>query len=64
MEVKVIKARYLIKCDMPGCKNISKNMFSQGDELKTTGLAICDKCIREMSAKIKNVRNINGKEIN
>ena len=60
--MKVIKAKYLIKCDIPGCKNISKNMYRQGEELRTIGLAVCDKCIKEMASKIKNVRGKNEKE--
>ena len=60
--MKIIKAKYLIKCDIPGCRNMSKNMYSQSEELKTTGVAICDKCIKEMSSKIKITRGNNGKE--
>ena len=56
--MQVIKARYLIKCDVPGCKNISKNMYSHGEALKSTGLAICDKCIKEMSSKIRTKKEI------
>ena len=62
--MKIVSARYLIKCDVPGCSNIAKNLYSQGDDGKVNGLAICEKCIREISLKIKQTRSLNGKENN
>ena len=32
--MKTVRARYLIKCDIPGCSNVAKNIFSQGDDVK------------------------------
>ena len=49
-----INAKYLIKCDIPGCKNIAKNMFCQGDGIQTFGTAICEKCIKELNYKPKS----------
>ena len=60
--MKIIRAKYLIKCDVPGCNSVSKNMYSQKDSLSTTGLAICDKCIKELASKTKNTRSSYEKE--
>ena len=48
-----ISAKYLIKCDIPGCNNIARHMFSQGDGKQALGLAICEKCIKELNYKPK-----------
>ena len=56
--MKVHKARYLIKCEMPGCKNISKYMYSAIDEEGVKGVAICDQCVKAMSANIKSKKTI------
>lgn len=49
-----ISAKYLIKCDIPGCKNIARNMYYQGEGKQALGLAVCEKCIKELNYKPKS----------
>ena len=62
--MKIIKAKYLIKCDIPGCGNVAKNLYSQGETASVNCIAICEKCAREILLKNKQIRSINGKENN
>ena len=54
--MKVVRAKYLINCDVPGCKNISKNIYGMEEAIDKSGLAICDKCIRKLYSKLKETK--------
>lgn len=50
--MNVIKAKYLVKCEIPGCENIAKQAFSAGAD-DSCKIAVCDKCVRAMYNKLK-----------
>jgi len=59
--VKIMRSKYLIKCEMPGCSNVALNTFSSNSD-DTLGMAICEKCIKSIIEKYKKVEKNNEKE--
>ncbi len=47
--MRVVKSKYLIKCDIPGCNNIATNLYSCGRDVSSSGIAICSKCIKALT---------------
>ena len=43
------KSKYLIKCEIPGCKNVATMLYCAGIENGAKGIAICNYCIKGLS---------------
>ncbi len=47
------KAKYLIKCEIPGCKNAATHMYHQGTDSGCRGIAICSHCVKDLAQTTK-----------
>lgn len=52
------KSKYLIKCEIPGCKNVATTLYCAGTEGLERGIAICNHCIKELAQSNKTKKQI------